>query len=105
MLDLPLEEIPDFSLVEPLDGEHFWPAVNEFLATKNLMLRQISEALSPPGAFYLVAGMSPRGFLHQVIYCNGQLAHDPHPSRTGILTEEYVEILVPLEPVQSNENL
>lgn len=32
-----------------------------------------------------VSGQSPRGdFKHQVLYKNGELWHDPHPSRAGI---------------------
>lgn len=33
--------------------------------------------------FYMGYGMSPRGVLHSCIYKNGQLVHDPHPSKDG----------------------
>lgn len=38
-----------------------------------------------PGEFYLVFGPTVRGTHHAVVYCNGALAHDPHPSRVGVL--------------------
>lgn len=43
--------------------------------------------------FYLVSGLSPRGVQHMCIYRNGKLIHDPHPTREGLLTEEYFESL------------
>ena len=39
-----------------------------------------------------VAGPSPRGVLHQVLYRDGRLWHDPHPSRDGVL--EITEVIV-----------
>jgi hypothetical protein len=39
--------------------------------------------------YYIVFGESPRGFRHSVIYKNGLLAHDPHPSREGIILPDY----------------
>ena len=32
----------------------------------------------------LVAGISPRGHMHEVIYKNGELFHDPHPEGGGV---------------------
>jgi hypothetical protein len=45
--------------------------------------------------FYLVSGESPRhlGTNHICIYQNGKLYHDPHLDNTGIITEEYFEII------------
>lgn len=49
-------------------------------------------------SFYLVTGVSPRdkNIFHICIYQNGNLWHDPHPSRDGILTNQFFEYLVPL---------
>jgi hypothetical protein len=38
-----------------------------------------------PGELLFVAGPSERGVLHQVLYRDGELWHDPHPSRAGLL--------------------
>ncbi|WP_282638114.1 hypothetical protein [Sphingobacterium thalpophilum] len=44
--------------------------------------------------YYFVTGKSPRGdFNHIVIYKDGKMVHDPHPSGAGILTEEKFEHL------------
>jgi hypothetical protein len=44
---------------------------------------------------YLVSGVSPRNpeVMHICIYKNGELWHDPHPDKTGILTEKYFQYL------------
>lgn len=34
--------------------------------------------------YYFAWGMSPRGIHHQVIYKEGKLFHDPHPSHEGL---------------------
>lgn len=38
-----------------------------------------------PGELLFAAGPSERGVLHQVLYRDGVLWHDPHPSRAGLL--------------------
>ena len=43
--------------------------------------------------FYLVSGKSSRGFNHLCIYKNGILVHDPYPTREGLITEDYFELI------------
>lgn len=38
--------------------------------------------------YYMVTGMSPRGVTHVVIYQNGKMVHDPHPSNSGVEIKE-----------------
>jgi hypothetical protein len=47
--------------------------------------------------FYLVSGPSSRGVQHICIYRNGELVHDPHPTREGLLKEETFQELVKKE--------
>lgn len=43
--------------------------------------------------YYFVIGYSPRNISHVCIYQNGELYHDPHPSRLGLVTErEFAKI-------------
>lgn len=42
-------------------------------------------------SFYLVTGLSPRGVTHICIYKNGKLYHDPHPTGSGLKTEQWFE--------------
>lgn len=49
--------------------------------------------------YYFAWGPSPRGVNHQVIYKDGKLFHDPHPSKAGILE---VEGYITLEKLVAN---
>jgi hypothetical protein len=40
--------------------------------------------------YYIVGGDAERGYYHAVVYKNGQLAHDPHPSGVGLLNVQTV---------------
>ena len=40
--------------------------------------------------YYIVGGDAERGHYHAVVYKNGQLAHDPHPSGVGLLNVQTV---------------
>lgn len=44
--------------------------------------------------YYLVGGTSPRGISHSVIYLNGKMVHDPHPSGEGLAEIEDVIFMV-----------
>lgn len=41
-----------------------------------------------PTTPYIVSGKSPRGISHVVIYINGKMIHDPHPSGAGVFETE-----------------
>jgi hypothetical protein len=93
MLDLDIDEVPNF-----IEQDYFWHSVKQFLASKGLqqesVFRELHDTIEGP---YLVYGPSSRGILHAVIYQNGKLLHDPHPSGEGVLEIKTVERLVPLE--------
>lgn len=40
--------------------------------------------------YYIVGGDAERGYYHAVVYKNGHLAHDPHPSGVGLLNVQTV---------------
>ncbi|HEY9354517.1 MAG TPA: hypothetical protein VIP28_14740 [Nocardioides sp.] len=74
------------------DGLHWWAMMIGFLAGRGLWIAQLESVdHAERGEVLLVAGPSPRGVMHQVLYRDGQLWHDPHPSRDGVL--EVVEVL------------
>lgn len=94
LMGLNLKEVPNF--VEVCSGESH--------AMYELFRRWLDEygldMLSLPGAwsirsFYLGVGPSPRGVHHMVVLNDGELAHDPHPSRAGLLRVERCYVLVP----------
>jgi len=52
---------------------------------KELLLKlQKEEGID---GYFLVYGMSPRGVKHIVLYNKQGLAHDPHPSQSGVQVE------------------
>lgn len=92
LLDLDLTEVPNF--IEQPQG--FWQSFWEFMTARGLV------AIDLPGerhfgCYHLAYGPSPRGVSHAVIYRYGALAHDPHPSRAGLLSVETTVLIVPAD--------
>lgn len=44
--------------------------------------------------YYLVTGMSKRGYPHTVVYQDGVMIHDPHPDNSGIISPESICVFV-----------
>ena len=89
-LGLPLAEVPHF--IEhgaALNGENdrvsWWSMLLGYMAGRGYWPTELdSPSDAEPGEIAFVMGMSPRGVCHQVLYRDGELWHDPHPSRDGI---------------------
>lgn len=108
LLDLPLTRVPHFiefgiaygdsdDVAEVSHGNNWWAMLLGFLAGKGWWVVELDKvADADPDEFVLVAGMSPRGVVHQVIYRAGRLWHDPHPSRDGVLDVREVLAVRPL---------
>ena len=89
LLDLSIDEVFDI----PLGGKDpdYWEIVAGWLKPRGLALVHMDVdpekgigPVVPWGMHYMAWGPSARGLEHSVIYCRGQLAHDPHPDRSGI---------------------
>ena len=64
----------------------WWDMLTGFMAAFGLWPVELTDpAEGEPKEILWVAGMSERGVLHQVLYRDGELWHDPHPSRAGVL--------------------
>lgn len=97
ILGLPLAQVPHFiefgiaygdseNVNEVSHGNNWWAMMLGFLAGRGLWVVELDKVTdADPHEFVLVAGMSPRGVVHQVVYREGRLWHDPHPSRAGVL--------------------
>lgn len=106
LLELPLDEVPHFT------GEGWRHRLDEWLAARG----QWVLAFAPPEpsslddaaawldaavrGYAIVSGRSPRGLLHATVWRGGELVHDPHPSRAGLLGVQDVLVLVPLDPAR-----
>lgn len=48
-----------------------------------------------PRGYAIANGPAVRGVRHSVVVLDGRLAHDPHPSRAGLIEVESFEVLIP----------
>lgn len=93
ILELPLEAVPHFvQFDEEVQGIDWWTYTVNWLWYRGYELFNLDRHIYT-NEYYLVTGKSPRGdFYHVAVYLNGRLAHDPHPSGEGLLTEEYFNV-------------
>lgn len=102
LLDLPLEEVPHFVA---LPENQWWSAFLDWVGKRGLRLEMYAPrfptlaeyaggtlitgplSMVPKDKIVLALGMAERGFEHVVLYQDGKLVHDPHPSEAGLLAE------------------
>lgn len=101
LLGLPITQVPNWTAMNGSDQLKF-DAMRTWLRAHGWDLITVSrggmDAWPPRVGYFIAGGMSERGLDHAVIYCNGELWHDPHPDRTGIKSVETLDILYPLDP-------
>ena len=108
VLGIPLAQVPHFiefgiaygdseDVQTVSSGNNWWAMMLGFLAGRGLWVVELDKVTDADRhEFVLVAGMSPRGVVHQVVYREGRLWHDPHPSRDGVLDVREVLAVRPL---------
>lgn len=100
-LGLRLEQVPNFvewgralgdvvpsmqAAPEECSGQAWWAMMLGFFAGQGVWPITLDTiAAAEPGEVVFVSGKSPRGVMHQVLYRDGVLWHDPHPSRAGVV--------------------
>lgn len=87
ILELGIKDVPNFCK----KGKGWFRDCNNFLRKSNLGLlaidyNTINRTQSDYDYHYIVQGKSSRGFYHAVVYRNGEMVHDPHPSDAGLLS-------------------
>jgi hypothetical protein len=117
VLNLPITEVPNVEVFfnDTEDYMFFRNLMQRFLKNRGLQLQEdfryavfhkdsdfYHEKLEEcreelKDSYYLASGKSPRGFSHIVVYKNGELAHDPHPSADGISTPYMFEVIRKIE--------
>lgn len=100
--DLPIGDVPHF-VQNDVDGGLDWMvATQQFLQTRGYRM-VYAAGTERPGSYYIQTGPSPRigpageSISHACIYLDGQLAHDPHPDRAGLVSEGAAYALEPVE--------
>jgi len=104
LLEVPITEVPNLETLYAISDTYYYEVLWKWLGHLGYEISaddrfkcfhgdeskiEFKELLKDK--YYLVSGKSPRDVQHICIYQNGKLVHDPHPTREGILTEEYFE--------------
>lgn len=83
--ELPIDAVPHF-----VQFEKWGKALDLYVAGRGFGLTKLSAPEVPMGVPVLAFGTSPRGeWGHSVVWLDGAIAHDPHPSRAGLAGEPY----------------
>ena len=103
ILEAPLSDVLDDG--EMLQGELWWRTWEAWLNQRGFGLVHLGDYppawFLPAKGYSIMSGKSPRGdFLHSVVALNGELVHDPHPSRDGVVNIVDWVILYPHDPVR-----
>jgi len=100
LFEVPLESMPDFCESGTNDG--WWRSVRMWLAGRGYGVMCVgcsgSEWLENFAGWLIVSGKSDRGLDHATLWREGIMKHDPHPSGTGLVEFEAVDLLYPLDP-------
>jgi hypothetical protein len=84
ILEIDIESIPRFEEM----GEQWFVEFRKWSRLHGHGEVQVYHHSVPPQGLSIVAGMSPRGIDHSCVALNGEIAHDPHPSRSGLVEIE-----------------
>ena len=106
ILELPIDAVPRFDPASLRSGETQRRRERTWLRSKGLSLVELSARVgdelpdevlaSLPPVEHLISGVSPRGLGHRCVGFGGRIAHDPHPSRAGLLMVYSVGFLMPV---------
>lgn len=93
IFEISLYEAPDLSIY----GSLWWVYFTDWCHERGLHPVDLligTDTFSWVGdGYYIVSGPSPRiKYLHAVVYKDGQMVHDPHPSGDGILEATHITL-------------
>lgn len=93
LLELPIVQVPHFLAISDQTAFGFYSLIEDFLEargfTMNWQSNPIYHLKEGEDVYHWISGPSPRGngLFHAVVGVNGEIAHDPHPSRSGLAGE------------------
>lgn len=83
------------------------PEIELQIATGHALVRPAGHLDFPiiPTGFSIANGMGPRGRRHSCVAFDGQVVHDPHPDRTGLIEISDFELLAPVLQLTTQSRL
>lgn len=82
-LQLPIWIVPD---ITEMPEAEWMDLLKQWLTMIGRDWRLFCEEPPPPGTLYIANGPADRGVRHSVVMLDGNIFHDPHPSRSGLLS-------------------
>lgn len=92
LLELPIIEVPHFLQDAQGDSVLYYEALQRFCRQHGFVYLTVPARSgvaffgNKNNIYHEISGPSPRGngVYHAVVGCNGEVVHDPHPSRAGL---------------------
>ncbi len=100
LLGLALDAVPSFHDCP----EGFWASYYAFVKSIGCCVIEL-PADRVPNVLYLAYGLSLRGPRHSCVYKSGKLVWDPHPSRDGLVEVDWVNLIVPVDPIDTRKGV
>lgn len=100
ILEMEVEDV--IQIQEHYDNPNWNYVLADWLNERGYIWRSAEDGEDLSGKYVLAIGGSPRfqTETHVVIYLNGELAHDPHPDKTGITDVREIEVIEPLHQMR-----
>ena len=97
LLELDINEVPHFH--ESGKEDDFHRSLNQFLGERGLVciafkfgsglvFEDLVSLPDPIDCYHMIYGYSSRGVFHAVVGLNGEVVHDPHPAKEGLLESD-----------------
>jgi hypothetical protein len=98
ILEIPLEKCPDLTEQDLQETGAWHSKTQDFLTEIGYKKADFypSETGVAPLGFSIASGQGPRGYFHACVALNGEIVHDPHPDRSGLLSIREFSVLLPL---------
>lgn len=95
VLGLDLEDVPNVEVLYAVN-KNFWLTVFvNWASSIGYDYVQIDENEWDEDELYLANGLTERGTMHSVIFKNGKMFHDPHPSNSGLVEVKFYSAMRP----------
>jgi hypothetical protein len=92
ILEIGISDIPKMSGL--LDIEHTWFDRTQAWLLHRSMFAVVLNDDDRASGYYIAIGKNKKGEIHGVIYLDGALVHDPHPSKSGLVGDPDTRIMI-----------